>query len=68
MIVVKEGVPRFVKHLARLDTLEASAGKVTVEQIAKAVRAIEETTRFLDRNVNSRLALENMMLAIPRIR
>ena len=68
LIVVKEGVPRFVKHLARLDTLEASAGKVTVEQIAKAVRAIEETTRFLDRNVNSRLALENMMLAIPRIR
>ncbi len=68
LMVVKEGLPRFVKHLARLDILEASAAKTTVEQIAKAIRAIEETMRFLDRNVNARLALESMMLAIPRIR
>jgi DNA polymerase-3 subunit delta' len=68
MMVVKEGVPRFVKHLARLDTFQTGAAKVTVKEIAGAVRAAEETMYFLDRNVNARLAVESMMLAMPRIR
>ena len=68
MMVVKAGLPRYVKHLARLDTFQAGAGKVTVEEVAAAVSAVEETARRLDRNANARLALDNMMLAMPRIR
>ena len=68
MMIVKAGLPRYVKHLARLDTFQAGAAKVTVEEVAKAVSAVEETSRWLDRNANARLALDNMMLAMPRIR
>ena len=68
MMIVKAGLPRYVKHLARLDTFQAGAAMVTVEEVAKAVSAIEETSRWLDRNANARLALDNMMLAMPRIR
>ena len=67
MMIVKAGLPRYVKHLARLDTFQAGAAKVTVEEVAKAVSAVEETSRWLDRNANARLALDNMMLAMPRI-
>ena len=67
MMVVKAGLPRYVKHLARLDTFQAGAAKITVEEVVKAVSAVEETTRRLDRNANARLALDNMMLAMPRI-
>ena len=65
-MIVKAGLPRYVKHLARLDTFQAGAAKVTVEEVAKAVSAVEETSRWLDRNANARLALDNMMLAMPR--
>ena len=68
MMIVKAGLPRYVKHLSRLDTFQAGAAKVTVEEVAKAVSAVEETARRLDRNANARLALDNMMLAMPRIR
>ena len=68
MMIVKAGLPRYVKHLARLDTFQAGAAKVTVEEVTKAVSAVEETSRWLDRNANARLALDNMMLAMPRIR
>ena len=68
MMIVKAGLPRYVKHLARLDTFQAGAAKVTVEEVVKAVSAVEETSRWLDRNANARLALDNMMLAMPRIR
>ena len=68
MMVVKAGLPRYVKHLAQLDTFQEGAAKVTVEEVAKAVSAVEETARWLDRNANARLALDNMMLAMPRIR
>ena len=68
MMIVKAGLPRYVKHLARLDTFQAGAAKITVEEVAKAVSAVEETSRWLDRNANARLALDNMMLAMPRIR
>jgi DNA polymerase-3 subunit delta' len=68
MMIVKAGLPRYVKHLARLDTFQAGAAKITVEEVAKAVSAVEETARRLDRNANARLALDNMMLAMPRIR
>ncbi len=68
LMVVKAGFPRSVKHLARLDVFQAGAAKVTLEETAKAVSAVEETARWLDRNANARLALDNMMLAMPRIR
>ncbi len=68
MMIVKAGLPRYVKHLARLDTFQEGAAKVTVEEVAKAVAAVEVTARRLDRNANARLALDNMLLAMPRIR
>lgn len=68
LMVVKASLPRYVRHLGRLDAFQAGAGKVTIKEIAGAVSAVEETMRFLDRNANARLALDNMMLAVPRIR
>ena len=68
MMIVKAGLPRYVKHLARLDAFQEGAAKVTVEEVAKAVSSVEETARLLDRNANARLTLDNMMLAMPLIR
>ena len=67
MMIVKAGVPRGVKHLARLDALQAGAAKTGADELVEAVNAVDRTMRFLDRNANARLALDNMMLSIPRL-
>jgi len=66
VLLIREGLPKHVKHLAGYDATKSMAGKMTLEQIAKAIRAIRQTAEYLEYNVNPRLAIENMMLALPR--
>ena len=66
VLLLKHGVPTFVVHMARIESLSAVARSLTSRQVAGAISTIDRTLDLLDRNINARLALENMMLTLPR--
>ena len=67
VMVTKEGVPNLVTNLSKLEGVQATAEALTSAQIAGTIAAINETSEHLERNVNPRLALEGLMLALPRL-
>jgi DNA polymerase-3 subunit delta' len=66
VLLVKQGDPGSVANPSRMDTLQAVADALPPEQVVGAINAVLETADFLDRNASPRLALEELMLAIPR--
>ena len=68
LMLVKAGTPEFMTHVSRLEPMRTAAAKLTSAQIARTIAAIGETVSFLERNVNSRLALEQLFLSLPRPR
>jgi len=68
LMLVKAGTPEFMIHVSRLEIMRAAAAKLTIGQIARAIAALGETASFMERNVNSRLALEQLFLSLPRPR
>ena len=68
LMLVKAGTPEFMIHVSRLESMRAASAKLTTEQIARAIAAIRETASLMERNVNSRLALEQLFLSLPRPR
>ena len=68
VMLVKEGVPQHAANLSRMESLKSVAEMLTRHQITGAIQAIRRTRRLIARNVNSRLALEVMMLDLPRVR
>ena len=66
VLLLKEGVPESVTNRLRIDAMREMAGGLSSALVVEALRAVEETCEHLDRNVNPRLALENLMLAMPR--
>ena len=67
VLVVREGVPHLVTNRSRMDALSAAAGGLSAARVAGAIRAIQETWELLESNVNPRLVLEGLMLALPRL-
>ena len=67
LLMVKEGAQELVTNQSRADTLGSAAEVLGAADIATALSAIGETTEHLERNINARLALEELMLALPRI-
>ena len=49
-----------------MSSLRLAAEALSSAQIAGALKAVLETSSYLERNVNPRLALEDMMLRLPR--
>jgi hypothetical protein len=45
----------------------ALADQLTIAQVAAVLRAIGETLQHIDRNVNVRLALDVLLLKLPRL-
>ena len=68
VMLVKEGVPQTAANLARIESLKSVAETLSRRQITDAIQAVRRTRRLIARNVNSRLALEVMMLDLPRVR
>ncbi len=68
LMLVKVGTSEFMIHVSRLEIMRAAAAKLTTDQIARAIAAIRETASLMERNVNSRLALEQLFLSLPRPR
>ena len=66
VLLIKEGVPEFVTNLSRMDTIKAMADALTSAQIVGAVNAVQEVSDYLEHNINPRLALEELMLVLPR--
>ncbi|MCL6511554.1 MAG: hypothetical protein K6U78_12795 [Anaerolineae bacterium] len=51
----------------RREWIAALAGTFTIAQVAALLRAIGETLQHIDRNVNVRLALDVLLLKLPRL-
>ena len=66
LLLVKEGAADYVTNLSRDDTLTEMAGSMTSAEISYAITSVLETWEHLERNVNARLALEELMLVLPR--
>ena len=56
-----------VANVAKRDSLEDISAKLSVEDAAAAIAAVRRAAFLLERNVSPRLALEAMMLALPRV-
>ena len=56
-----------VSNVAKRESLEEISGKLSVEEAAAAIATVRRAAFLLERNVSPRLALEDMMLALPRV-
>ena len=65
VMAINQGCPELVTNLSRTDSLEPKAKALSSAQVASAIRAIQQTLEYVERNVNLRLALENLMLRLP---
>ena len=68
VMVVCEGKPELVWHTSRRPSLEAVASGLDATQSVVAVKAVERAVLRLERNVNPRLAVEELMLSVPHPR
>ena len=66
VFLVKHGVPQFATHRSRLDTASGVADTMSTIDLSRALGAVRDAADLIERNVNARLALESMMLALPR--
>lgn len=54
-------------HLDRREEIARLAPQIGLSRSWAALRALETTAAYLDANVNTRLALENLLLKLPRL-
>ena len=66
VLVANCGSPELVANVDHRRHVDAAAGSLAPHQIADAISAINETWDRLEANVNPRLALESLMLRLPR--
>ena len=67
ILLVKHELPKLVVNSTRTDFLKRISKILTIEQIIAVLGSIEDTKRILDRNANPRLALENLVLSLPKL-
>ena len=66
LLLMKEGGADYVVNLPLASQLSRMAESMATADIVAAVGCVQETWLHLERNVNPRLALEEMMLRLPR--
>jgi DNA polymerase-3 subunit delta' len=66
LLLVKEGCPEAVTNIDQEAVLRGKAQRYSLRQIQEIIRAIQEAARQLEQNVNPRLALEVLLLRLPR--
>lgn len=66
LLLTKEGVVEHVIHRSKIETFQTVSNSLSSAQIVMAIQAIRKTTQYLDINTNPRLALEELMLVIPK--
>ncbi|HJO81927.1 MAG: DNA polymerase III subunit delta' [SAR202 cluster bacterium] len=65
VMMISEKTPQLVRNTSRMAALQAVADRLDERRVADVVRAVGRTIELLERNVNPRLAIEELMLAIP---
>jgi uncharacterized membrane protein len=63
---VKQGISEFVVNKERLEQLQKEAERHSLEAIGIFIKITLSTMRALEQNATPRLALDNLMLALPR--
>ena len=66
VMMVKEGTPELAANLSRLDSFQAASEALSRTQVVGAIKSVQRAVEHLERNVNPRLALEGLMLSLPR--
>ena len=66
LLLVKGGCPEAVTNIDQQAALQEMAGRYTLEQVRGFIKAIQDTAEQLERHVNPRLALEVLMLSLPK--
>ena len=66
VFLVKHGVPQFATHRSRLETAAGAADAMSPVDLSRALLAVRDTADLIERKRERRLALESMMLALPR--
>jgi hypothetical protein len=66
-LLLSHGADAHPANPDRRADLERLARSLSPEALAAAVRALQTTLERLDRNANIQLALENLMLDLPRL-
>ena len=67
LLLVKEGVAGYVQHVDQTGGLQSQANQLTVGQIISFIQRLTDTVEALNQNASPRLALEVLMLALPRL-
>lgn len=68
LLLLKAGADESVVNLDYMERLQSMAHGFNIKEIRAAINAISQAQRHLRRNVGARLALDVMMLDIPRAR
>ena len=66
VLVANNGAPDLVANIDYRGQIDAAAASLAPQQVTNAITAISETWDRLEANVNPRLALEGLMLELPR--
>ena len=66
LLMLKKGNREFVSNLPAMQTLQSYANWISASQVVEAIKSIQDTMRCLEGNINPRLALEVLMLSLPR--
>ncbi|MBI4289029.1 MAG: DNA polymerase III subunit delta' [Chloroflexi bacterium] len=68
LLMVRGGCPRWSVNIEQVDKLSKSEyASLSTSQITGSIRRLEATVQHLRRNANPRLALEALMLELPRV-
>ena len=66
VMLIKQGASEMVTNLSRQESLRTTAESLSTAEIVSGIEAIRTAAEYLDRNVNPRLTLEELMLSLPR--
>ncbi|MFC1978827.1 ATP-binding protein [Chloroflexota bacterium] len=66
LLLVKQGCKELVANIDRIDMLEQLSDEYDVAQVAEFIKSLDLVVVNLHRNANPRLALEVLMLDIPK--
>ena len=66
-MLIKEGAQEFVNNNDQLTELSLQATQVTTGRIVRVIKILIHTIEALEHNANPRLALEALMVGLPRL-
>jgi len=66
LLVLKNGTGEFVSNVPAMEALQSHARWISTPQVIEAIKRTQDTMSCLDGNINPRLALEVLMLSLPR--